>query len=124
MYSSSFASPARRMAAELSLVSEKSSPGGSDDVESMRLKTGFIGTLRDRDGFCRALVVCHELLVAGTGFVSSVDEIAGQERPPLATDYVLSRYPVLKIHHTVARHTARKQIVITRLTPTLTSAIP
>ena len=38
--------------------------------------------------------------------------------------YVLSRYPVLKIHHTVARHVARKRIVMLRLTPMLTSAIP
>ncbi len=38
--------------------------------------------------------------------------------------YVLSRYPVLKIHHTVTRHMARKVIVRDRLTPTPTSAIP
>jgi hypothetical protein len=38
--------------------------------------------------------------------------------------YVLSRYPVLKIHHTVARQIARKKPVMPRLTPTLTSAIP
>ena len=38
-------------------------------------------------------------------------------------DYVLSRYPVLKIHHTAARQMARKRLVIARLTTTLTSAI-
>src|SRR5215216_2061506 len=39
-------------------------------------------------------------------------------------NYVLGRYPVLKIHHTVARHTARKPTVMARLIPTLTPAIP
>src|SRR5215212_3097320 len=38
--------------------------------------------------------------------------------------YALSRYPVLKIHHTAVRHKARKTIVMARLTPTLTSASP
>ena len=42
----------------------------------------------------------------------------------LSEDYVLSRYPVLKIHPTIARHVARSTIVIVRLMPTLTSAIP
>ena len=35
-----------------------------------------------------------------------------------------SRYPVLKNHHTMARHTARKTSVIVTLTSTLTSAMP
>ena len=48
----------------------------------------------------------------------------GSPLPPLDGDYVLSRYPVLKIHHTVPRQIARKRTVIARLTPTLTSAIP
>ncbi len=38
--------------------------------------------------------------------------------------YVLSRYPVLKIHPTIARHMTRKRTVMAKLTPTLTSAIP
>jgi hypothetical protein len=38
--------------------------------------------------------------------------------------YVLSRYPVLKIHSTITRHAARNTVVMARLTPTLTSAIP
>jgi hypothetical protein len=53
---------------------------------------------------------------------ANMSMIAGRER--FDGDYVFSRYPVLKIHHTVARHTAKKQIVMVRLTPTLTSAIP
>jgi hypothetical protein len=48
----------------------------------------------------------------------------GSDIASLGKDYVLSRYPVLKIHYTVARHMARKRIVMLRLTPTLTSAIP
>ncbi len=38
--------------------------------------------------------------------------------------YALMRYPVLKIHHTIARHMLRKRSVMKRLRPTLTSAIP
>src|SRR5262245_6352616 len=43
-----------------------------------------------------------------------------QLNPP----YVLSRYPVLNIHHAVARHRPRKPRVAARLTPTCTSATP
>jgi hypothetical protein len=35
---------------------------------------------------------------------------------------LFSRYPVLKIHHTTAKHTSRNTAVMPRLTPTLTSA--
>ena len=38
-------------------------------------------------------------------------------------NYLLSRYPVLKIHHTAKRHTTRNKSVIARLTATLTSAV-
>ena len=37
--------------------------------------------------------------------------------------YVFSRYPVLKIHATIAMKRPRNTIVIARLTPTLTSAM-
>jgi len=40
------------------------------------------------------------------------------------SDQVLSRYPVLKIHHTAARQRIRKAVVMQRLTPTLTSELP
>ena len=43
---------------------------------------------------------------------------------PLDRGYVLSRYPVLKIHQTMVKHMARKRIVMVKLTPTLTSVIP
>jgi len=36
----------------------------------------------------------------------------------------LSRYPVLKIHHTATRQRIRKAVVMQRLTPTLTSELP
>jgi hypothetical protein len=42
----------------------------------------------------------------------------------LRPNQVLSRYPVLKIHATIARNTTRNTMVMPRLTPTLTSAIP
>ena len=57
-----------------------------------------------------------------------------QARSPQATrrarlchsrpSYALSRYPVLKIHHIIVRQIARKRIVMAKLTPALTSAIP
>ena len=40
------------------------------------------------------------------------------------SDQVLSRYPVLKIHHTAAKQRSRKAVVMQRLTPTLTSELP
>ena len=40
------------------------------------------------------------------------------------SDQVLSRYPVLKIHHTATRQRIRKAVVMQRLTPTLTSELP
>lgn len=43
-------------------------------------------------------------------------------RPP-PPNQVLSLYPVLKTHHTAARQTKKKRLVIARLTPTRTSAI-
>ena len=36
----------------------------------------------------------------------------------------LSRYPVLKVHHTAARHKARKTRVMPTLKPTPTSETP
>ena len=44
-------------------------------------------------------------------------------RPASRWVHVLSRYPVLKIHHTAPRHRARNPSVTVTLTPTLTSAI-
>ena len=40
------------------------------------------------------------------------------------SDQFLSRYPVLKIHHTATRQRIRKAVVMQRLTPTLTSELP
>ena len=54
----------------------------------------------------------------------ALPEGAREERHPPYDAYVLNRYPVLKIHHTVARHTARNPMVAARLVPTATSATP
>ena len=40
------------------------------------------------------------------------------------SDQFLSRYPVLKIHHTAAMQRIRKAVVMQRLMPTLTSELP
>jgi hypothetical protein len=39
-------------------------------------------------------------------------------------DQALSRYPVLKIHPTAAKHTIKKAIIMARLTPALISEVP
>ncbi len=41
----------------------------------------------------------------------------------MAHGYFFTLYPVLKIHHTVVMHMARKTVIMARLTSTLTSDI-
>jgi len=78
----------------------------------------------------RALIVHTSRKSFGAAPTRYLSEIHPSDRPrgPLTpgrkTDQALSRYPVRKIHHTAARHAARKTTVMPRLTATLTSATP
>jgi hypothetical protein len=65
-----------------------------------------------------------EARAVGRFLDTSVELAIAERASDRDRDYVLSRYPVLKIHHTVARQMARKHTIMARLTSTLTSAIP
>src|SRR5712692_6558453 len=70
------------------------------------------------------VVALHPLAQLHLARADAVDVPGGDFHRGGSAGYVFSRYPVLKIHATIASDTARNTMVMARLTPTLTSASP